>query len=292
MLFLLLAVVCSTGLLVMFKLIERNNLEKLPVIVVNYFTAAAIGAINTPGKISFGYFLSQSWFPIAVMLGIFFITVFYSVALSTQLNGISITSVAFKLSLVIPVAAAWLLYGDEFGFLKIAGIFLALVAIFLTSKTDGEATHHTTGLARFLPAFVFIGSGMCDSVFNYIQYKYLAEDSYSSFLVILFLTAGIFGMLMFIYHLAKKKSVFQPKTILLGILLGIPNYGSAYFMILALEYSGVQASALWPLNNIGIILLSTAIAAMLFGEKLNSQGIIGMVIAIFSILLIGLSSYS
>jgi len=291
MLYLLLAIICSTCLLVVFKLIERNGIEKLPVIIVNYFTAAAIGAITTPGKISFGYFISQPWFPLALMLGAFFIIVFYSVALSTQLNGISVTSVAFKLSLVIPVTAAWLLYGDEFGILKIAGIVLAIAAIFLTSKNE-ESSTKVKGIAMFLPAFVFIGSGICDSVFNFIQHKYLAEDSFSNFLVILFLTAGITGSLLFIYGLIMKKNSIKPKAIFAGIILGIPNYGSAYFMILSLEYSGVEASTLWTMNNIGIILLSTVTAAVFFNEKLSKPVIAGICIALVSIALISLSSLS
>ncbi len=292
MTYLLLAIICSTCLLVVFKLIERHNLEKLPVIIVNYFTAAAIGAITTPGKISFGYFTAQSWFPLALMLGAFFIIVFYSVALSTQISGISVTSVAFKLSLVIPVTAAWLLYGDEFGILKIAGILLAIAAIFLTSRNGADTKPNAKGIAMFLPAFVFIGSGICDSAFNYIQHEHLAEDSYSSFLIILFLTAGTAGALLFTCLLIAGKTSIKLKTILAGAILGIPNYGSAYFMILALEYSGVQASALWTMNNIGIILLSTVTAAVFFNEKLSKPVVAGICFALISIALIAVSSLS
>lgn len=292
MIYLLLAIICSTCLLVVFKIIERNNIEKLPVIIVNYFSAAAIGALTTPGKISFEYFAAQSWFPLALMLGAFFIIVFYSVALSTQINGISVTSVAFKLSLVIPVAAAWLLYGDEFGALKITGIILAIAAIFLTSKKQTTSASKAKGIAMFLPAFVFIGSGICDSVFNYIQHHHLSEENFSSFLIILFLTAAITGMTLFIYGIISKKSSINLKAVPAGIILGIPNYGSAYFMILALEHSGIQASALWTLNNIGIILLSTATAAIFFNEKLSKPVIAGICLALVSIALIAVSSLS
>ena len=44
-------------------------------------------------------------------------------------------------------------------------------------------------------------------------------------------------------------------------------------MILALENSGLEPSALWPLNNIGSILLSTVAAAVFFDERLSKSGI-------------------
>lgn len=289
MLYLLLAILCSTCLLLIFKLLQRNNIEKLPVIIVNYFTAAAIGAIVTPGKISFGYFAAQSWFPLAVLLGFFFITVFYMVALSTQVSGIAVTSVAFKISLVIPVAAAYFLYHDKFGWLKVAGIVSALIAIVLTSRSEGSSASGAKGLGLFLPAIVFIGSGICDTMFNYIQNRHLQESDFSSFLIILFLTAGAAGSLLVLLRIITKKEKIQPKAMLSGLVLGIPNYGSAYFMILALEYSGIEPSALWPLNNIGIILLSTLIAAFFFNEKIGKYGLAGIVMAVASIMLIAAS---
>ncbi|HXH18349.1 MAG TPA: hypothetical protein VNJ07_04625 [Chitinophagales bacterium] len=289
MFFLLLAIMCSTCLLLIFKYIQRQKLSKLQVIIVNYFTAAAIGALTTPGKISFSYFLSQAWFPLTILLGIIFISVFYSVALSTQLNGVAITSVAFKLSLVIPVAAAYFLYGDKFGFMKIAGILLALAAILLTSMGESDNSKKAGGWAALLPLVVFIGSGITDAFFNFMQKRYLSQQDFSSFLGILFFTAGTAGTVAFLFSWLKKQSVFQPKAAGAGVLLGIPNYGSAYFLILALEHSGMEPSALWPLNNIGIILLSTASAAVIFRERIGRHGAAGIITAITAIALIAFS---
>jgi len=288
--YLLLAIICSTCLLVIFKLVQRNNLEKLPVIITNYFTAAAIGAIITPGKISPGYFISQSWFPLAIMLGVLFIVVFYSVALSTALNGVAVTSVAFKLSLVIPVTAAWMLYGDKFSYMKITGIILSLAAIILTSTGEVNNSFGVKRWALVLPAFVFIGSGICDSVFNYIQNRHLDDGSISSFLTILFLTAGVAGAILLAFIIIRRKKMIQWAAVLAGFILGIPNYFSAYFMMMALEHSGFEPSALWPLNNIGTILASTATAAVFFNERMNKRGITGIILAVISILLIGFSS--
>lgn len=290
MFYLLLAIICSTCLLLIFKFIQRYQTDTLPVIVVNYFVCGIIGAFTSPERISVSHLAEKEWLLPTIGLGVLFICVFNMVAASTQLNGIAITAVAFKLSVVIPVVVAFYLYHDRFTFLKVTGILLAVVAIFLTSKDDSNKNPTAKGFASLLPALVFLGSGISDAVFNYIQATFLSENDHHFFLVVLFVTAGAGGLVAFVVLWLKNRSALQPKTLLAGIVLGIPNYGSAYFMILALERSGVESSALWPLNNIGIILLSTVTAALFFKERINRYGIAGIAIAILSILMIGIAS--
>ena len=62
------------------------------------------------------------------MLGVLFIVIFNLMARTSQQLGVSVASVATKMSLVIPVLAGLLLYGEELNFLKVAGIATALVA--------------------------------------------------------------------------------------------------------------------------------------------------------------------
>jgi uncharacterized membrane protein len=77
------------------------------------------------------------------------------------------------------------------------------------------------------------------------------------------------------------------KAILWGVLLGIPNYFSMYFLVKTL---GVfPASYIFPINNIGIVALSTIIALLAFKEQLNKKNILGLGLAIIAILLISFS---
>ncbi|MDZ4846136.1 MAG: hypothetical protein SH857_11365 [Chitinophagales bacterium] len=286
MFYLLLAILCSTCLLLVLKYTGRHGIDTLPVLVVNYIVCCTIGTLNSPEPVSLAHLAEKNWLLPALLLGIVFITVFYMVAVSTQQIGVAITAVAFKLSVVIPVVAAYFLYGDSFSLLKITGIALALAAIFLTSKEDAATIARPKGFLALLPALVFLGSGISDSAFNYLQTTYLAASELNFFLVTLFGTAGVIGFTALTIGSIRKRKLPQAKAIIGGIALGIPNYGSAYFMLLALEHAGVESSALWTINNIGIILLSTAVAAFLFHERINRYGMAGIVLAIFSIVLI------
>ncbi len=291
MIYLLLAIFCSTCLLLVFKIIQGKNIDKLPVIVVNYGMCCVLGVLTSPVSISISEIMAKEWFPMSIMLGTLFITVFYMVAVSTQLNGVAVTAVAFKLSVVIPVAAAFYLYNDQVTAMKLAGIFTATAAIVLTSYDGKESDLAKKKSAVLLPGIVFVGSGISDAFFNYIQAGYLADEDYSIFLMTLFFTSGIIGLAILLYNVNQKKMRMNTGAWVAGALLGIPNFGSAYFMILALEKSGIESSALWPLNNIGIILVSTLIAAMFFKERLNKFGIAGILAAVISILMLGFATY-
>lgn len=288
MFYLLLAILCSTCLLLVLKYTERHGIATLPVLVVNYAVCCSIGTLLSPEPVSMGALASKTWLPPALLLGIIFITVFYMVAVSTQHIGVGITAVAFKLSVVIPVVAAYFLYGDSFTPLKTVGIALALAAIVLTSKDDATSSR-PKGFYALLPPLVFLGSGISDTFFNYMQTRYLAPTELNLFLITLFGTAGIIGTCMLAMNSIKKRQLPQAQAILWGITLGIPNYGSAYFMLLALEHSGMESSTLWPLNNIGIIVVSTLAASLLFHERMNRYGIAGIILAVVSILAVSLA---
>lgn len=288
MIYLFLAAFCSTCLLLILKYVQKHSMDRLPVIVVNYFVCGVVGYLIAEEQMSIASLPEKAWLPHALLLGTLFITVFYMVAVSTETNGVAITAVAFKLSVVIPVIAAYFLYGDQFTPMKIAGIILAAAAILLTSKEDKSQSPKAKGrgLTALFPPLVFIGSGFCDSLFNYIQATLLPEADYNFFLIIVFGIAGVGGLIALIIKTIRTKKLPLWKEFIMGIVLGVPNYGSAYFLILALEKSGFESSALFPLNNIAIILLSTLLAAVLFKERINKYGIAGIALAVISIVLI------
>ncbi|HRB19940.1 MAG TPA: hypothetical protein PKZ14_07645, partial [Chitinophagales bacterium] len=70
-----------------------------------------------------------------------------------------------------------------------------------------------------------------------------------------------------------------------GIILGIPNYFSLYFLLKTLDTLTWQSSIIFPINNLGIVGLSAIAGVALFQEKMNTQKIIGFILAISSIIL-------
>jgi drug/metabolite transporter (DMT)-like permease len=84
----------------------------------------------------------------------------------------------------------------------------------------------------------------------------------------------------------RKKIVLNRKIIFLGFLMGIPNMLSSYFLIESLKnYSAV---IVYPVVNIGIIILTSIFVKLFWKEQLNSMGKLAMAIGILSIGLLSL----
>ena len=134
-----------------------------------------------------------------------------------------------------------------------------------------------------LPLTIFIGSGITDSTFNQIQRNYTPENFEHIVTIMVFLGAMTSGLIFYGTH----RKMYRWKNLLGGIILGIPNYFSLYFLMLSLKYAGFESSTLFPINNLGIVGLSAVGGLVLFKEKFSTRKIIGFILAITSIIIIG-----
>ncbi|MEW6467595.1 MAG: EamA family transporter [Bacteroidota bacterium] len=278
MIFLLISIVCNTLLFIILKYFERVKIDTLQGIVANYFTAAALGfAFNRSGT-GIQDAAGSDWLHIALILGFLFIGIFMLLAHTAQTAGISVASVANKMSVVIPVICAFLFFHDSVTWIKIAGIVLALAAVYLTSGKSGAADSR----AFLLPFVVFLGSGAIDALVNFSQQKYLSEAEGPLFVAVCFSIAGLIGTMII---LLRWRAV-RLRNILGGIVLGIPNYFSIYTIIRALDSGVFESSVIYPLVNVGVVLLSALSGLLLFGEKFTLMNKLGILIAVMAIALI------
>jgi len=293
MLYLLLTIVLNAYLLVAFKAFERFKVDNLQVIVANYWICVITGSIfigHFPiGAASF----AQPWIIWAAVMGAAFISIFNLIAYCTKIDGVTTTTIANKLSMAIPVAFAIWLYGDSMSVGKGLGILLAIPAVYLSSKTkDKQGKKQNLALA----ALLFVASGLLDTMVNYIAHEYFStgdsvadEQGQSVYLVHAFSSAAIIGSVIVGYLLLTRKRTFAWKNMVAGIMLGIPNFFSIYFLVRLLQTGFLPGSAAIPINNMGIVLLASLTAILFFGEKAGTARIIGMLLSLAAILLIMLS---
>jgi drug/metabolite transporter (DMT)-like permease len=274
MIYLLLSVLASTAIMVVFKLFDRFKVNTFPAIVVNYWVAALFSFQFNATPIGFVDFATTSWFLFSILLGGCFIGLFYLFGLSTRLVGASITTVAAKMSLVMPVCFAMLFYNDSLNFLKIAGIILALVSVYLITKPQESGFEIPKTL--LLPAFVFIFTGFTDTFINYIQRYKLGNTGMESFTGWVFLTAALVGTSVVLIKYLQSRTTISLKSVIAGIILGIPNYFSLLFLLKALAIEGLESSVLIPVNNMSIVALTALVGISIFKEKLSSVNLIGL----------------
>ena len=284
MIYLVLSILISSSLFVIFKLFEVYKINTLQAIVVNYFVAFTIGYSLSEAKVGLTDIPQQPWFFGAIFLGFLFVSIFNVMALTAQINGLSVASVAGKMSVVIPVIFGIFVYNESIGFVKIIGILLALIAVYLTSMKSGDFSKEKQML--IYPILLFLGSGVIDTSIKYIETTYVKEGGVPIFSATIFGVAFIVGLVFVVYRTFKTKFVFQWKNILAGITLGIPNYFSIVFLLKALQTEGLESSTLFTVNNVTIVLLTTLFGLWLFKEKLQIKNWIGIAMAIISIIIV------
>lgn len=284
---LLLSITSSTLIYVVFKLLEKYHINTLQAITVNYVTGFLCGILLYKKEWSLPNILAASWFPYALFLGVMFILVFYLMALTTQRGGLSVVSVAAKMSVVVPIVFGLVYYKEHLGLTKAIGILAALVAVVLVSiKSKGKVPRKPSDL--LLPFLVFLGSGLIDTLVKFMQDAYVSEAETPLFSASIFAMAAVLGLAMVAMQLKKNDFSFQIKNIFGGVALGIPNFFSVFFLIEALRSNIFESSGIFTVNNVAIVLSSTLIGIFLFKEKMVPKNWIGLVLAILAILLITL----
>ena len=284
MIALILSILSSSVLLVIFKFFNRFGVNNFQAITVNYFVAASLGFMLSPASIPIPDLLRQPWTASALVIGCVFIAMFYIMALSSQKVGVAISSVANKMSLVIPVVAGVILYNETMNAVKIFGVLAAVLAVLMVTFPRKGIDVNKKDL--LLPIIIFFGSGFLDTVFKYVQTHQLQADQISTFSASLFLVAALVGTMVLVFKRVRFSQTLETKSIIGGFALGIPNYFSIHFLLMALDLPNLESTVVFPVNNTGIVLLSTLLAIVLFSEKLSKLNWAGVFLATLSIILI------
>ena len=287
MIFLILSVLLSSYLTLSFKVLERLRISTFQSIVFNYLACVCTGALLEGGwPLQIGL-LGEPWLPWAGMMGVAFIFLFNIIGFTAQKLGVAIASVATKLSLVIPVLFSVYLYHEVLSPVQIGGILLALAAVVLTSWPAAgprrERKLSKPGWLFLAPVMLFVGSGLLDTLIKYVEQGYLSASNRNLFLITAFGVAALVGGLFLVLQLITGKEKFDVRSILAGVLIGVPNYFSIWCLVQVLKIYGNRSASIIPVNNMGIVLFSSVMAWLLFSEQLTRRNWAGIALALLAI---------
>jgi drug/metabolite transporter (DMT)-like permease len=266
---------------------DRFKVNTLNAIVVNYWVAATLSILLDPSGISLEKAPLEPWFFQAIIMGFLFITLFNIIAKSTQNIGVSVTTVANKMSLIMPVMFSIIVLHDAVNVVKVLGIVLALLAVYLTTKSDNRSAVDKRYIVY--PFIVFIGSGIIDTLFKYNDEFTLGDNGLEPFVSWIFITSSFLGLIVLIFNYFRKKSLPDRNSIIAGFILGFPNYFSIFFLLKSMNI-GMEGSVVIPLNNISIVAVSALSGIFIFREKGTQSNIIGLLLAIIAIGLLAFSN--
>jgi len=288
LIYLIISVLAASLIFVIFKLFAKYQVDTLQAIIVNYVIACISGMLTYSQPLNLGTLHHQKWFWGSMILALIFISVFNLIALTTQRSGLSVAAVATKMSVAIPILFGIVLYQESLGVVKMIGILLGLVAVYLVSIKTKKGIELQKKQLIF-PILVFIGSGIIDTSLKYLETNFVAKNEASLFSASIFGFAAIIGIGILGYKYVSGTLKIKGKNIIGGIFLGVPNYYSIYFLIKALQQDGMDSSSIFTINNVAILLVSTLAGILFFQEKLTPKNWLGISIAILSIILVTLS---
>lgn len=283
MIFLWLSIFCSTGIYLLFKIRNKLQINLAGIIIINYFFAALLGFITSKPLTVVETLKQANWLPIAMGIGLLFVFMFFLIGLSTEKAGLTFTSIATRMSMVLPIFFSLFLFDEIISAGKISKIILTLIAVILAIYHKPK--NHLKTLYNFLPLILFVGSGSVDTLVKIAQQLFVPDDQIQVFSTILFATSFLASLFLLITH-KPQKQLLRKSTIAIGALLGLFNFGSLFFLMKALNKSGLDSSLIFGINNLAIVCLSLLFGYFVFKENLSRLNWLGIILSIICILLL------
>lgn len=251
-------------------------------IPVNYVVAASACLFIFKPSLSFPV---ESPLSTYALLGVLLPTLFIILAISVTKSGIVRTDIAQRLSLLIPLLAAFLLFGEPISNQKLVAIAVGIVAVLFSIPWKQNQT--SAAYSWIYPLLVFIGMGIIDVFFK--QLATLSEISFTTSLFWVFVLALFVSLILLAYNRWIKKEHLNLKNMIFGMVLGAFNFGNILFYIKAHKALSTQPSIVFTSMNIGVIALGSLVGLWLFKEKLSRLNYIGIGLALLAIVLLSLA---
>lgn len=279
MFYLILAIASSALISIMMRQSEKFVKNKMVMFTANYAVCIAM-ARWFMGEIQL--LTSQEGIAVAVILGvlcgILYLANFVLLQKSMRFNGIVLSSTFMKLGVVVPTLMAILIFKERPGIWQVCGILLAVIAIIMIQfeKEQAEGTARTGFLLLLL-----MMSGITDSMANIYDKAGSAalKDHY------LFYTFFAALVLAGILAVKDRKNVSR-WDIIFGVLIGIPNYLSARFLLLSLAH--VPAVITYPVYSVGTIVAVSAAGLLIFREKISKRKAMALGVILISMVMLNL----
>ncbi len=281
--YVLLSVICSVTVSVILKLGKRKGFKHLHLIVWNYPVAALATFFLLSPEIPDISELDLPWelyLSLAILLPVIFICIAYAI----EFSGIVKTEVAQRLSLFIPLMAAFFIFHEDIGISKLAGIAVGLLAI-VCSIGWNRGRGSTSSVKNWLyPLLVFVGMGVIDILFKKVALY--QETSYAFSMLVIFIFAMFVAIGLLLYKLWREKETVKKGTMVWGILLGLFNFGNILFYMKAHRALPDSPSVVFTGMNIGVIVVGALVGFVFFKERLTFLNKIGLALAVISVLII------
>lgn len=282
MIYVLYSVLCSVTVSVLLKLGRQRRVDTVQMIIWNYPVAAALTYYFLKPDLRIEQLSDAPWV-VFLLLAALLPFVFLALGASIKFSGIVKTEIAQRLSLVIPLLAAFLFFNEEPSIGSSVGVGMGLLAITFSIGWHKKSPSGRGSSVWFYSLIVFLGYGVIDILFKTVA---LARLPYTSSMFIIFCLALLVALGILAYRSLVQKRKVTLNAILWGLILGAFNFGNILFYMRAHRALPDQPSIVFTGMNIGVISLGALIGVLFFNEKLSRLNKVGLLLAIASVLII------
>lgn len=275
---LIIAVLCSVAVSVLLKIARKQNIVIEQAIAFNYVVALGLCYfLLKPDFKGLGltdFMLQSNNAYVFFALGILLPTVFIIMSKAVEYAGIVRSDAAQRLSLFLPILAAFLLFGEQLSSSRLTGIILAFAALFCLLNKPTDKANSLKGMLSL--ALVWIGYGVIDILFKQMS------KSGGAFPATLFISFLLAGCVIFAYLLLKRTQ-FNVPSFIGGLVLGCLNFMNILFYIKAHQSFSANPTLVFAGMNVGVICLGTLTGTLLFKEKMSKLNMLGVILGIAAI---------
>lgn len=292
MIYLIFSILTNAAIYLIFKWFDRAGIQTFTAIVLNYLTAFTLGLLMVPdlgGALHSAASFPQ-WMMGGLSLGVIFISIFYLMAITSQKVGVSVTTIASKMSMALAVLLfLWIDPSEKFSLIKGVAILLAIAGVVLASLRNDGTKFQARALAW--PLLILLGSTIIDFGIAYFSGFTTDDNERTLFSCLSFGVAGFCGICVLIFQIVMGRTQLRTKDILAGIGLGLVNYGSIYFLVQAYHHVEFPKGTIICMNNLAVVVLAAIAAVIIFKEKQSMRNIAGIVLSILAISLLAMGDY-
>lgn len=298
MIFLALAVSCSLAIGMLFKHAGRLGLDRMALLTVNYGIALLVAG----GMLVWGPqsdLTSVAWsgglVTLGVVTGALFIFGFLIYAVAIDVAGMSLAIGVMRISVVIPFLASWLIWYEIPSVMQGVGLGIASIAFFLIAsqpsashpKDHAAADKRSAQKIAVVLGTLFISGGLVDLSLKVFDEGFAVTNSRPTFLLLVFGVAFLIGLVDMFYKRWRHNRWPRVATLLWGILLGIINYGSVEFLLLAVR--DLPGTFVFPANSITLVIGGAILGVLVWRETLTRLNAWGLALAALALVFLSLS---
>lgn len=282
---LLLAVCSSVAVSVLLKAARARGVDLRPAIAVNYLVAlGGVLLCLRPPLAHLGRVVAvdRAARPLWLLLALLLPGIFWVLAESVRRVGVARTDAAQRLSLLLPLLAAFTVFGEAFDLRRGAGIALGLAAVvaLLRRAPRGDAA---AGDRRW-PLLVLAGMGLIDILFKRVAQ--VGRAGFPQVLLLVFTLALVFATLAVSWLAWRGRLRIRGRDLATGLPLGALNLADIVFYIRAHQRLPHDPALVFAAMNIGVIVVGTLAGVLLFGERLGTWARAGLLLAVLAVVVL------